>query len=228
MAGGAVLRAVEFREPVTLAGRHVRLVHLERGHAPALAAAAQDPVVWRYLPYGPCTTTESMQGLIDELLRREAAGTDLNFAVLATDTQRPIGMTRFLEIDRAHDRVEVGGTWYDRAHRRTPVNTEAKYLLLRHAFETERAHRVQLKTDLRNLASQAAIERIGAVREGILREHLRMPDGFRRSSVVYSLLAHEWPAARSRLEDRLARPWLGPARAATEAGTLADASPERR
>ena len=215
---------MEFRPPVSLAGRFVRLVPLEPAHAAALAAVAEDPVIWRYLPYGPCTTPEAMAGLIDELLRRQAAGTDLAFTVLAREDGTAIGMTRYLEIDRQHGRLEIGGTWYDEAHRRTPVNTDAKLLLLRHAFETECAHRVQLRTDARNLASQAAIERIGGVREGVLREHMLMRDGHRRSSVVYSILAPEWPEVRARLETLLARPWPPSAVATTAGGTTAGAS----
>ena len=116
------------------------------------------------------------------------------------------GMFRFFDIDRASRWVEVG-TWLDPAVWRTPVNTEVKYLGLRYAFEEEGMHRVQLKTDSRNVRSQQAIERLGAVREGLLREHVRLPDGSLRSSYVYSVLESEWPSVKRNLEARLARPW---------------------
>ena len=116
-------------------------------------------------------------------------------------------MTRYLEIDRDHRRVEVGGTWYAVSHQRTPVNTECKRLLLGHAFDVEKVQRVQFKTDLRNLRSQRAIERLGAVREGVLRDHMQMPDGFTRSSVVYSIVRREWPEIRARLDALLTRSW---------------------
>ena len=215
---------MELRPPVTLEGRFVRLVPLLPTHAEDLAAFADDPVIWRYLPYGPCTTPAAMAELVEELLRRQSLGTDLAFTVLAQETGRPIGMTRFLEIGRTDARAEIGGTWYDRDHRRTPANTEAKYLLLRYAFEAEGLHRVQLKTDLRNLPSQAAIERLGARREGVLREHLRMPDGYRRSSVLYSILASEWPTVRGRLEGLLERPFAPRGGPVTAGGTTAAAS----
>lgn len=140
-----------------------------------------------------------MRALVRLFLSHQASGSDLAFAIEEVPSGTVLGMTRFLEIDRAHERVEIGGTWLDRSAWRTPVNTEAKYLLLRHAFEVERVRRVQFKTDLRNERSQRALERIGAVREGVLRAHLVMPDGYARSSVVYSLVADEWPSVRARL-----------------------------
>jgi len=201
------MTGMDLRSAPILDGRFLRLVPLRLDHAASLAIAADDPDVWRYLPYGPARTTEAMRALIEELLARRAAGSDLPFTVLARPDGRPVGMTRFLEIDRPNRRVEIGGTWFDRDHRRTPFNTESKLLLLSHAFDVERANRVQFKTDLRNLPSQAAIERIGATREGVLRDHMVMPDGHVRSSVLYSLVASEWPAARVRLTALRDRPW---------------------
>jgi RimJ/RimL family protein N-acetyltransferase len=197
------------RSAPSLEGRFSSLVALNLDHAEPLARAGDDPAVWRFLPYGPANTPETMRALIQELLDRWTAGTDLPFTVLARPANTPIGMTRYLEIDRTHRRLEIGGTWYDAAHRGTPVNTETKFLLLRHAFETEGANRVQFKTDLRNVRSQSAIERIGATREGVLRDHMVMPDGFLRSSVLYSITAPEWPSVRVRLEALLSRPWNG-------------------
>ena len=185
---------------------------MEPGHAGELAIAGDDPEIWRYLPYGPCRTPESMAELIDELLKRQRAGTDLAFSVRLQRTRELIGMTRFLSIERGSDSAEIGGTWYSAKWRRTPVNTESKRLLLAHAFDVEGAHRVQLRTDLRNDRSQRAIERLGAVREGVIREHRRMPDGYWRSSVQYSILVEEWPRVRERLDGFLARPWEPPSR----------------
>jgi RimJ/RimL family protein N-acetyltransferase len=179
---------------------------MERAHAAALARAGADPEIWRYLPYGPCETAERMERLISALLERQASGSDLAFTVVDAASGAVVGMTRFLEIDREHRRAEIGGTWYERSMQRTPCNTECKRLLLTYAFEAEVANRVQFKTDARNERSQRAIERIGGVREGILRDHMVMPDGFRRSSVVYSIVAGEWPAVRDRLDALRARP----------------------
>ncbi len=201
------MRPESFRRPVTLEGKFVRLVPLDPTHRDGLRAAASDPEGGRYLLAGPGGTGEEMARLIELLLGRERDGTDLPFTTVRVSDARPVGMTRYLNIDRPNRAVEVGGTWLDHHLWRTPFNTEAKYLLLRHAFETEGAHRVYLKTDLRNERSQRAIERIGAKREAVLREHLRLADGYYRSSVYYSLLEDEWPAVRRRLEAMLARPW---------------------
>jgi N-acetyltransferase len=201
------VRESAFRPPVTLRGVRVTLAPLGPEHRDALAAAARDPEIGRFLVEPPGPDPPVVGGLIEKLLARQAAGTDLPFVVLETNSGRPVGGTRYLNIDRPNDVVEIGGTWYERALWRTPVNTECKLLLLRHAFETEGAHRVQLQTDLRNERSQRAIARLGAVREGVLREHRRLADGYRRSSVVYGIVASEWPAVRRRLEGFLARPW---------------------
>jgi len=201
------MTSIGFRPPLTLPGRFVVLVPLERAHAPALVEAGSDPEIWRYLVVAPCHTVPEMEALIALLLQRQELGTDLAFAVLDRATGTPLGMTRFLEIDRENRRVEIGGTWYARSAQRTPVNTECKRLLLGHAFAVEGANRVQLKTDLRNRRSQQAIERLGAVREGVLRDHTVMPDGFIRQSVVYSIVFSEWPSVRARLDALLERPW---------------------
>ncbi|MFN3704576.1 MAG: GNAT family N-acetyltransferase [Thermoflexales bacterium] len=191
--------------PVTLTGRHVSLEPLRQEHAAALWQFADDPDIWRYLPYGAIDSQERLEQLVAELLRRQARGTDLCFTVLHLESQRPIGMTRYLQIDRAHRNLEIGGTWYGRLFRRTAVNTECKYLLLRHAFEELGCVRVQFKADTRNVQSQRAIERLGAVREGVVRRHMILPDGFVRSSVLFSILDEEWPAVKQHLESLLAR-----------------------
>src|SRR5260221_8471640 len=139
------------------------------------------------------------------LLGRQTRGTDLAFAVVHLASGRAIGASRYLNIEPAHRSLEIGGSWYGRAYQRTAVNTEAKYLLLSHAFDTLGCIRVQIKTDVRNERSQRAIERLGAVREGVLRHHMIMPDGHVRDSVYYGILAEEWPAMKARLEGMLAR-----------------------
>ena len=190
--------------PVTLAGGLVRLEPLAVGHVPDLLAAGQDESIWRYMLYGAVTSEERMAWFVEELLRRQARGTDLPFAVVLQATGRAIGCTRYMEIRPEHRGLEIGGTWYGVEYQGTGVNTEAKYLLLRHAFEDLGCIRVQIKTDQRNLRSQRAIERLGLVKEGVFRNHIITPDGTVRDSVYYSLIAAEWPAAKARLETLLA------------------------
>ena len=191
---------------MTLAGRFVELDPLVREHVPELARAGRDPEVWRLLRIGPARDEREMSALVEGMLADQAAGSVLAFAVRRRPERRVIGMFRFFDIDRANRSVEVG-TWLDPVVWRTPVNTEVKYLGLRYAFEEEQVHRVQLKTDARNVRSQRAIERLGAVREGAFREHVRLYDGTRRSSLVYSILEPEWPRVQRQLEEQLARPW---------------------
>ena len=190
-------------EPLSLTGRVVRLEPLSLEHVPALAQAGNDPDIWRFMRYGVVDTEDKMRDLVHYLLRQQAKGTDLPFIVFHIADGRPVGMTRYMDIRPADRAVEIGGTWYASAYQHTAVNTECKYLLLRYAFETLDCIRVQLKTDLRNERSQRAIERLGAVREGVLRDHMILPDGTVRSSVYYSILAAEWPAVKTRLENML-------------------------
>jgi N-acetyltransferase len=197
-----------FRPPVTLTGRFVELVPLERGHIPGLTRAGRDPEVWRLLRIGPGRDESEMTLLVTQLLEEQAKGSVLAFAVQTLPDHVPTGMFRFLDIDRENRWVETG-TWLDPAVWRTPANTEIKYLGLKYAFEDEGVHRVQLRTDARNVRSQRAIERLGAVREGMHREHIRLRDGSFRSSMVYSILAPEWPSVKRHLEGLLARPWPG-------------------
>ncbi len=191
-------------QPVVLNGSRVRLVPLHPDHAPGLLAHSQEPEIWQYMPYGYVGTRDRMDWLITEMLRRQARGTDLPFAItLQTGTSAegaPIGMTRFMTIDRANRGVEIGGSWLGSEFRRTACNTETKLLLYRHAFETWECVRVQLRTDVRNERSQRAIERLGAAREGVFRKNMILPDGYVRSSIFYSIIDDEWPAIRSRLD----------------------------
>lgn len=208
--------ATGFRSPLTKHGRFVELIPLEPAHIPELARAGRDPEVWRLLRIGPGRDVSEMTALVNELLDAQAKGSVLVFTILALPERTPTGTFRFLDIDRENRSVEVG-TWLDSTFWRTPVNTEVKYLGLTYAFEEEGVHRVQLRTDSRNLRSQRAIERLGAVREGVHREHFRLRDGYRRTSIVYSILASEWVEVKGDLEQKLARPWpVGAPRAMAE------------
>jgi RimJ/RimL family protein N-acetyltransferase len=189
--------------PLTLTGCVVRLEPLIEAHVPGLTAAGADESIWHYMRYGIIRTEAQMADLVRYLLDGQAAGTDLPFTVFHQESGKIIGMTRYLNIEPENRSVEIGGTWFAVAHQRTAANTESKYLLLRHAFETLGCIRVQLKTDARNERSQRAIERIGAVKEGILRKHMILPDGTIRSSVIYSILDNEWPAVKALLEEKL-------------------------
>lgn len=199
---------MEFRTPLTLRGQNIRLAPLSPEQVPALVEAGHDPEIWRWMPYGDRGSPERMADLVQLLLARQSEGIDLAFTTLLEPAGRPIGMTRYLGIDRPNRNVEVGGTWLDPRYWRSPINTESKLLMLGHAFEDEGCERVQIKTDTRNVRSQKAIERLGAVREGVLRQHMVRADGTFRDSVVYSVLRSEWPEVRTRLTGFLARPWV--------------------
>jgi N-acetyltransferase len=190
-------------QPVTLQGNFVRLEPLSFEHIPDLTAAGQDPAIWKYMLYGTIDTEEQMRAWVEDMLQRQQGGMDLPFAVIQQSTGKAAGATRFMEINRQHRGLEIGGTWYGREYQRTPTNTESKYLLLCHAFDVYGVIRVQLKTDLRNERSQKAIERLGAVREGVLRNHMITPEGIVRHSVYYSIIDREWPEVKLRLQKML-------------------------
>jgi len=190
-------------EPVTLTGHTVRLEPLSLAYVPALAIAGRDESLWRYMPYPNMCDQGAMHNWVSDLLERQARGTDLPFVVTHLASGQSIGATRYMDIQRENRNLEIGGTWYAPEHQHTAANTEAKYLLLSHAFEVLGCIRVQFKTDLRNERSQRAIERLGAAREGILRHHMLMPDGYRRNSVYYSILEEEWPSVKKRLVEKM-------------------------
>lgn len=192
-------------KPVTLTGKFARLEPLGEEHIPGLAAVGSDASIWTYMPYGLVNSEDKMRTWVEALLRHKSEGTDLPFAVICLADGKVAGSTRYMDIRPEHRGLEIGGTWYGSDYRRTAVNTECKLLLLGHAFETLGCIRVQLKTDLRNERSQRAIERIGAQREGVLRNHMVLPDGYYRHSVYYSVLDTEWPTVKQRLEEFLAR-----------------------
>lgn len=186
-------------KPVTLAGRYVRLEPLSEAHVPGLFAIGMDDDIWRYMPYGDMRNEDDIRRWVRGVL----AGNDVPFAAIHLGSGRVAGATRYMEIHPQHNGLEIGGTWYGADFRRTVVNTECKYLLLKHAFEDLGCIRVQLKTDSRNERSQKAIERLGAVREGILRNHMILPDGTIRHSIYYSILEGEWLQVKRKLEEMM-------------------------
>ncbi len=192
-------------EPVTLTGQFVRLEPLSEEHVPGLTAVGIEEDIWRYMPYGQMRNEEDIRGWVRHMLALQARGTDLPFAVIDLSSGCVAGATRYLEIRPEHRGLEIGGTWYGAAYRRTRINTESKYLLFGHAFEHLKCIRVQIKTDSRNVRSQRAIERLGAVREGMLRNHMILPDGHVRHSIYYSIVDTEWPAVKARLQEMLAK-----------------------
>ncbi|MEU0383150.1 GNAT family N-acetyltransferase [Streptomyces chartreusis] len=191
-------------QPTVLNGRHVRLEPLASGHLDELfAAGGRDEEVWRWQGGPAPQTREELGDKLATLLEDAGRGEYVPFAVIHRAGGQAIGWTTYMDISRADERLEIGWTWYGRAYWRTAVNTESKLLLLTHAFEDLGMGRVQLKTDHLNHRSQAAIARLGAHREGVLRRHRRRPDGTWRDSVYFSILAQEWPAAKERLVARL-------------------------
>jgi RimJ/RimL family protein N-acetyltransferase len=189
--------------PVTLEGRAVRLEPLTHAHHGGLCEVGLEPELWKWIPYS-VSTPDEMAAYIDKALDEQARGTSVPFATIDQNTSRVIGSTRYMNIEREHCRVEIGSTWIGGAWQRSAINTEAKYLLLRHAFETLGCLRVELKTDALNEKSRAAILRIGAKEEGIFRNHMVMSTGRIRHSVYYSIVEAEWPEVRARLQEKMA------------------------
>lgn len=190
--------------PVTLVGTHVRLLPLDREHAPALRDAVRDGELWR-LWYTSVPTPEGMSAEIERRLGLQQRGAMLPFTVL-TPEGRVVGMTTYMNVDNVHRRVEIGSTWYARSVQRSALNTEAKRLLLAHAFDALDCIAVELRTHRLNTQSRRAIERLGAQLDGILRAHQRSPDGALRDTAVYSITAAEWPTVRMHLDWQLAKP----------------------
>ena len=188
--------------PVSLEGRHVRLEPLAKAHLTELAQVGLEEELWRWIPT-PVRTQEEMAAYIETALDEQERGVSLPFAIIDRATGRAIGSTRYGNIDRTHRRVEIGWTWVAREWRRTAMNSEAKYLLLKHAFETLACMRVELKTDSLNERSRAAILRIGAREEGIFRNHMITSSGRIRHTVYFSIIDSEWPAVKARLESML-------------------------
>lgn len=192
--------------PITLEGNSIRLEPLSTSHAADLLAAGRDPGIWTYLPRAPVQHVADVQDWIGASLAASENGLQVPFAIIHKASGRAAGSTRFMDISRPNRNLEIGWTWIAPEFQRSAVNTECKYLLLRHAFEELNAVRVQLKTDARNIQSQRAIERIGAVREGVLRKHIVLWDGYIRDTVYFSIIESEWAAVKTRLESRMTAP----------------------
>lgn len=192
-----------WREAPTLSGRHVQLEPLAREHAEGLRAAAADGELWK-LWFTSVPQPEAAEAYIDTALALQAEGRALPFVVRDADGVI-VGSTRYGNIEAAHRRVEIGWTWYAQRVQRTALNTEAKRLLLAHAFERLDCIAVEFRTHWHNHRSRAAIARLGAKQDGVLRNHMLMPDGGVRDTVVFSIIASEWPAVRQGLDFRLAR-----------------------
>jgi N-acetyltransferase len=190
--------------PVSLSGRSVRLEPLSLEHEPGLLAAAQPDEIWTHLASRALQTREAMQAWLSGAVGDVAQGSKVWFVIIRRTGGQVVGVTSYMDIRRADRGLEIGGTWLTPDVWRTAVNTECKYLLLRHAFEVLGCIRVQLKTDARNLRSQRAIERLGAVREGVLRKHMILHNGYQRDTVMYSITDTEWPAVKTRLEGFMA------------------------
>ncbi len=191
--------------PVVLTGKVVRLEPFSEAHVHGLAEVGKDKRIWKWMLYGDLVTEEAMHTWVKEILSRQAARADLAFTVFHLASDRIAGATRYMEMRPQHRGLEIGGTWYGMEYQRTAVNTECKYLLLQYAFETLKCVRVQFKADSRNEQSLRAIERLGAKREGVLRNHYILNDGRMRDSVYFSILESEWPGVKEKLEELLKR-----------------------
>ena len=190
--------------PITLEGTCVRLEPLALGHHAALWEVALDPELWRWTT-ATVETPEDLRRYVEAALREQELGRALPFATLERRSGRVVGSTRFGSIEPAHRKVEIGWTWIGRAWQRTALNTEAKYLMMRHAFETWGCMRVELKTSSTNLKSQAAMRRLGLVQEGLFRKWMFNENGTPRDTMFFSCIEEEWPAMKARLEGMLAR-----------------------
>jgi RimJ/RimL family protein N-acetyltransferase len=189
--------------PIILDGHYVRLEPVSLDHVPALWHAGAPEVIWRYLPY-TMRSEDEMRAYVASELAKQEAGLVVRFVTVAKAIAQVVGSTSFLNIDRQHRRVEIGGTWITPAWQRSAINTEAKYLQLRHAFETLGCIRVEFKTDALNIKSRQALARIGATEEGTFRNHMIMPGGRIRHSVYFSITDDEWPRVKAHLEGLLA------------------------
>ena len=187
--------------PLTLSGTHASVTPLTQAHAPDLAEASADGDLSK-LWYTFVPAPEDVPAEIDKRLAQQEAGTMLPFAILDA-TGKAVGMTTYMNIDAANRHLEIGSTWYRKSVQRGPINTECKFLMLRHAFETLDCIAVEFRTHRLNLQSRRAIERLGAQLDGILRNHTIMPNGTLRDTAVYSIIASEWPAVRANLEHRM-------------------------
>jgi RimJ/RimL family protein N-acetyltransferase len=192
-------------EPVTLSGKFIRLEPLTMAHVPALARVGLEPELWRLQPTA-IETEDEMRAYVEIALDEQQRGSGLPFVIIDQGTGDVIGSTRYFEIAPQHRRLEIGATWLTSAYQRTSANTEAKLLLLTHAFEVLQAIRVVFKTEMLNAKSRAALARIGAVEEGVFRQHLIASSGRRRDMVYFAILGEEWVGVKARLATRLKIP----------------------
>jgi len=193
-------------ERVTLTGERSQLVPMTLEHTQELFEISRDPVIWQFLPVRQPETVEDMEAIVRPAIGRLEAGLELPFVIRDQVTGCLVGSTRMYDFSQANRQLEIGSTWLTPSVWRTRINSECKYLLLRHCFETLNTERVQIKTDSRNLRSQTAIARLGAVREGTLRRHRILHDGWIRDTVVFSVIRPEWPDVKARLEGFLQGP----------------------
>ncbi len=196
-------------EPVTLQGEYVRLEPLKMEHFDALWSIGQDPDLWKLSPY-QINSGEKMHIYMRAALDGQELGIALPFVTIEQASDQVVGSTRFANIDAPNHRVEIGWTWIGKPWQRTPVNTEAKFLMLQHAFEIWKCIRVEFKTDALNTRSRAAIARLGAKEEGTFRHHMITEDGRLRDSVYFSIINDEWPEVKARLQTLLAKSWASP------------------
>lgn len=195
---------LQITTPVTLEGAVVRLEPIRREHADLFWDIAKNDLqdIFRWIPY-PMQTRENFRALVDRIFEEQARGESVAFATVERSSGHTVGSTRFMNIDRTNQRVEIGSTWIAPPWQRTAVNSEAKYLMLRHAFEVWKCFRVELKTDALNQKSRNAILRLGAKEEGTLRRHLLTWTGRVRDTVYFSILDSEWPEVKNKLQGYL-------------------------
>jgi RimJ/RimL family protein N-acetyltransferase len=189
-------------QPVTLRGASVRLEPLTIGHVPALTRVGLDPELWRWQPK-VIATADDMREYVQAALDQQTQGEGLPFVIVDPISEQVVGSTRYFDVALRHRRLEIGATWIARSHQRTALNTEAKLLLLTHAFETLGAGKVVLKTEMLNEQSRRAILRLGAIEEGRFRRHLLADSGRPRDMVYFSILEAEWPTVKARLREKL-------------------------
>ncbi len=195
-------RAITMMQPKTLTGQYVRLEPLTEAHHDGLCKAIADGKLWKlFVTLVP--RLEDVSGFIRQAVNEQESGLSLVFATMDIATSKVVGSTRFMKADFTHKRLEVGHTFIAKSHQRSRINTEAKLLMLKHAFEVLGMNRVELLTDYLNQSSRRAILRLGAKEEGTLRNHMIMPDGRVRDSVLYSIIANEWPGVKTNLENKL-------------------------
>jgi len=192
-------------QPITLTGRQVRLVPIGTQHTEDLYEVGREEAIWQHLTTPPFGSLADAENWVKMCIDRMGTGLRVQFAVVLPEEGKAIGSTGYLDIDRPNRTLEIGMTWYGVDYQHTFVNTECKYLLLKHAFDDLGARRVCLKTDTNNTRSRRAIERIGGVQEGILRNHRINRDGSNRDSVYYSIIEQEWPQVRRNLEQLMDR-----------------------